>query len=145
MDEKVPVSFLNISKAIKEFPFPTTDLVIGIGSGGIVPASLVAHQLGVPLLIASVNYRDEKNQPKGEAPVFLSEFIVDFPNECHILLVDDVSVTGKTLELVRGMLKNYRTFTFVLKGKADLVLFPAIKSCVQWPWHANTKSMIYEG
>ncbi|WP_158856540.1 phosphoribosyltransferase [Lunatibacter salilacus] len=145
MDEKVPVSFVTISNAIKEFSFPQADLVIGIGSGGTVPASLVAHQLGVPLYIVSVNYRDERNQPKRESPVFLEDFTGSFPNGCSILLVDDVSVTGKTLELVKGTLKEYRVNTFVLKGKADMVLFPTINKCVHWPWHTNSKQLIYEG
>lgn len=145
MDEKIPVSFVTISNAIKEFSFPQADLVIGIGSGGTVPASLVAHQLGVPLYIVSVNYRDERNQPKRESPVFLEDFTESFPNGCSILLVDDVSVTGKTLELVKGTLRGYRVNTFVLKGKADMVLFPTINKCVHWPWHTNSKHLIYEG
>ena len=145
MDEKVPVSFVSISKAIFEFPFPQVDLVVGIGSGGTVPASLVAYQLGVPLVMASVNYRDENNQPKRESPVFLNEFGCSFPKGSQILLVDDVVVTGKTMELVKSMLWEYDVHTFVLKGKADAVLFPDIKTCVQWPWHTSSKSMIYEG
>lgn len=145
MDEKVPVSFVTVSNAIKEFSFPQADLVIGIGSGGTVPASLVAHQLGVPLYIVLVNYRDEKNHPIRESPVFLKEFSESFPNGCSILLVDDVSVTGKTLELVKQTLEKYRVNTVVLKGKADIVLFPTINKCVHWPWHTNSKPMIYEG
>ncbi|MEM8970289.1 MAG: hypothetical protein AAGE93_27990, partial [Bacteroidota bacterium] len=58
----------------------------------------------------------------------------------HILLVDDVSVTGKTLKTVKAELAEYRVTTFVLKGKADLVVFPDIGTCVDWPW----KSINYE-
>lgn len=145
MEEKVRIPFEIISNAIKEFPFPEADLVIGIGSGGIVPASLVAHQLGIPLYIVAVNYRDETNQPRRESPVFLEDFTTEFPIGCKILLVDDVSVTGKTLELVRGMLTDFHVDTFVLKGKANNVLFPTVNKCVYWPWHTNSKPLIYEG
>lgn len=144
MDDKITVSFVDISKSINEFPFPPTDVVVGIGSGGTVPASLVAHQLGVPLMITSVNYRDDSNKPRRESPIFLKSFTASFPAGCRILLVDDVAVTGKTLELVKGSLKDYRVKTFVLKGKADFVLFPDIKTCVHWPWHVSTKLLIYE-
>lgn len=144
MDEKVPVSFISVSKAIKDFIFPSVDVVIGIGSGGIVPSSLVAHQLGTPLYIVSVNYRDERNQPKRESPIFLDDFTASFPVGCSILLVDDVSVTGKTLELVKKRLKDYKVHTFVLKGKAEMVLFPTINTCVQWPWKVSNNPLVYE-
>ena len=54
--------------------------------------------------------------------------------ESHILLVDDVSVSGVTLSLALSLLKDFEVFTFVLKGQADYVLFPEIKECVNWPW-----------
>jgi len=50
------------------------------------------------------------------------------------LLVDDVSVTGKTLKCAVENLQDYTVYTFVLKGKADYVLFPEINTCVEWPW-----------
>ncbi|WP_339925630.1 phosphoribosyltransferase family protein [uncultured Cyclobacterium sp.] len=144
MDTKVPVSFVKISKALSRFPFPPTDIVVGIGRGGIVPASLVAHQLNLPLFIASINYRDDSNQPNRESPEFLALFPATFPEGSRILLVDDVAVSGMTLELLKKTLMDYPVKTFVLKGKADHVLFPDIKTCVHWPWHAAAKPLIYE-
>jgi hypoxanthine phosphoribosyltransferase len=49
-------------------------------------------------------------------------------------VVDDVSVTGQTLELAKKKLRSSTVKTFVLRGKADHVLFPKIKECVKWPW-----------
>ena len=144
MDTKVPVSFVKISKALARFTFPPADIVIGIGRGGIVPASLVAHQLDLPLFIASVNYRDDRNQPIRESPEFLDVFPASFPKGSRILLVDDVAVTGKTLALLKKTLKDYPVNTFVLKGKADFVLFPDIKTCVHWPWNPAPKTLTYE-
>ena len=52
----------------------------------------------------------------------------------RILLVDDVSVSGQTLQAARELLMDYEVTTFVLKSKADLVAFPEIGECVVWPW-----------
>lgn len=133
MRDKLDVSFREISDALKNYPLPQVDLIIGIARGGIVPASLLAHQLSLDLVLAEMNYRDDENQPRFEEPKFLK--ILDLGQfKGRILIVDDVSVTGKTLNLLRDALKNWDTTTFVLKGKADHVLFPHFDSCVNWPW-----------
>lgn len=136
MEQKTNISFQTISHAIRTFPLPAADLVIGIGRGGIVPASLVAHQLQCDLKIVNVNHRDDDNHPLHEMPVFLHDFKPDFGNNIRILLIDDVSVTGKTLAVVKSKLKDFNVKTLVLKGKADLVVFPEVKTCVNWPWKA---------
>lgn len=141
--DKEAVSFVRISSAIKGFDFPKVDLVVGIGSGGTVPAGLVAFLLGIPLHVVSVNYRDNNNKPVRDNPVFLDPFALNVPEGSSILLVDDVAVTGKTMDLVREALQNYTIHTFVLKGKADFVLFPDIRTCVLWPWHTHSNSMLY--
>lgn len=134
MLDKVSLSFSSISQAMHSFTFPETDLIIGIGRGGIVPASLVAHQLQCALQIIHVNYRNDENQPVRVQPEFLHAFSPALDKNTKILLVDDVSVTGKTLEIVKEKLSGHQVNTFVMKGKADYVLFPDIASCVNWPW-----------
>ncbi len=130
----VPLSFIKISERLKQMVLPQVDLVIGIGTGGIVPASLVAFQLGCELQIITLNFRDEKNNPQHKSPVVLS-----LPEELdlngkQVLLVDDVSVSGKTLDAALQQLNGQNIKTLTLKGKADFVLFPEIKECVKWPW-----------
>ena len=79
------------------------------------------------------NYRDDSNQvrylrPRLRCKTSLPEGVD------HALLVDDVSVSGKTLDAARGHLNGVRVTTLVLKGAADIVLFPEIANCVAWPW-----------
>lgn len=136
MQDKLDLSFVEISNALKNYPLPQVDLIIGIGRGGIVPASMLAHQLSVDLAIAAINYRDDNNQPKFDAPRFLQSLDMG-KYKGRILIIDDVSVTGKTLNLLREKLKGWETETFVLKGKADHVLFPHISTCVNWPWNTT--------
>ena len=130
----VPISFTEISNRLRALSLPDTDLVIGIGSGGIVAASLVAFHLGCELQIITLNYRDETNTPRYENPVILNIPPMPSLKDKRILLVDDVSVSGKTLQEALLHFQGLSVKTLVLKGKAEYVLFPEIKDCVHWPW-----------
>ena len=129
----VPLSFREISERLKKVDLPETDLVIGIGSGGIVPAGIVAFHLNAELSVMVLNYRDEKNNPRYQEPKVLEKPRENLEGK-RILLVDDVSVTGKTMNKALEQLKGLNVKTLAMKGKADYVLFPEIKDCVKWPW-----------
>lgn len=129
----IPLSFKEITTRLKAIDFPEIDLVIGIGTGGVPAAAMVAYHLDAELLVMTLNYRDEQNNPRFETPKVLS--IPDWELEGKaILLVDDVSVSGKTMNAALKMLDGYNVKTCAMKGKADFVLFPEIKDCVKWPW-----------
>jgi hypoxanthine phosphoribosyltransferase len=129
----IPLSFVEISERLKQTELPKTDVVIGIGTGGIVPASIVAFHLKADLQVITLNYRDEKNNPRYETPVVIQKSLGDLVGK-RILLVDDVSVSGKTMNAALQQLEGLNVKTFALKGKADFVLFPEIRDCVKWPW-----------
>ena len=134
MGHKTSLSFTTVSEALRAFSLPQTDCVIGIGRGGVVPASLIAHQLGCDLHIVQVNYRDDDNRPTYQHPRWIQDTVPDFRPDTRVLLVDDVSVSGQTLATVSARLKDFTVTTLVLKGKADLVVFPDLATCVHWPW-----------
>jgi uncharacterized protein len=127
------LDFADISKALWQIPLPNVDCVVGIASGGIVPASLLAHQLRLPLYLLTINYRAPDNTPQRLVPELLQP-VPRLPDNARILLVDDVSVSGKTLQLAKELLPGYQIVTFALKGNADIVVFPEISECVAWPW-----------
>ncbi len=129
----VPLSFKQISERLKQMNLPEVDLVIGIGSGGIPPATFVAFYLDADLQVMTLNYRDEKNVPRYESPKVLNKPDWNLEGK-RILLVDDVSVSGKTMNAALEQLKGHNVKTLAMKGKADFVLFPEIKDCVKWPW-----------
>ena len=131
--DKVNLDFTTISRALKAFPLPEVDHVVGIATGGIVPASLIAHQINRPLSLIEINYRARDNSPRYPRPVLLSYQPLPVGGQ-RILLVDEVSVSGKTMKFAQSFLKDHEVITFVLKGRADYVLFPEIASCVNWPW-----------
>ena len=133
MNDKINLDFAQISAALHQVAIQDIDCVVGIAEGGILPASLLAHQLRLPLYLLKINYRASDNSPQREAPVLLKN-IPELPLNTRILLVDDVSVSGQTLNLARKLLAQYTITTFTLKGQADHVLFPEIQTCVNWPW-----------
>ncbi len=129
----VPLSFKEITERLKTIDFPTVDIVIGIGTGGVPAATMVAYHLNAELKVITLNYRDEENNPKYKDPVVLSVPTWELEGK-KILLVDDVSVSGKTMQAALELLTGYDVKTCAMKGKADFVLFPEVKDCVKWPW-----------
>ena len=141
----IDLSFEDISNKLREFSFPDPDLVVGIAKGGVVPASLIAHQLQCPLQLITIHYRDLHNAPFYESPQLIQDFNEGKPVGQHVLLVDDVSVSGQTMDLAKSLLEGNVITTFTLKGKADLVLYPEITSCINWPWKSPLKITSHEG
>lgn len=129
----VTLSFKDITSRLKSINLPDFDVVIGIGSGGIPAATMLAYHLGTELYVMGMNYRDENNAPIHDKPQLLYKPEWDLDGK-KILLVDDVSVSGKTMEAAKSQLEGYTVTTLAMKGVADYVLFPEIKDCVKWPW-----------
>ena len=136
MSDKLSLDFQTISRAMKTMALPEVDLVVGVATGGSVPACLIAHQIERPLRLMHINFRAQDNTPRHSKPMLISWQPLQ-EDSLRILLVDEVSVTGQTLEFARTLLDKHQVLTFVLKGKADYVLFPNVDSCVNWPWKMN--------
>jgi xanthine phosphoribosyltransferase len=133
---RLALSMEGIMDRLESFPFPEVDLVVGITSGAKYPAKKIADLLNLPLRYIHINFRMPDNTPKYPNPQLIK--LEDIPSQyTRILLVDDVSVTGKTLKCAVNNLQNFTVYTFVLKGKADYVLFPEINTCVDWPWKSE--------
>lgn len=123
-----------ITEAIRKASLPEIDLIVGIATGGTVPASLIAYRLKKDLIILPVNFRDPQNNPQHPHPTLTASMPDISKNIQHVLLVDDVSVSGKTMNYARNLLPELNITTLVLKGSADIVLFPEVDQCVKWPW-----------
>jgi xanthine phosphoribosyltransferase len=110
------------------------DGVIGIASGGVVPAALVAQRLGIEMKVIALNYRDEANAPRYEEPKLLSA-VPDLGAWKRLLLIDDVYVSGKSWNAARALLPGgIEVLPFVLKGKTDFALIRDVDGCVEWHW-----------
>jgi hypoxanthine phosphoribosyltransferase len=126
-----------ISRRLRAVDFPAVDAVVGIQTGGRIPATLLSFHLGLPLYMLPISFRDQDNNPRFDEPRVVGACDELPPAGCRVLLVDDVSVSGKTLARASELLPGHEITTFVLKGRGDLVLFPEIKPCVNWPWLAT--------
>jgi hypoxanthine phosphoribosyltransferase len=136
MTQNTPLSMAEIEKRLATFKFPEIDFVVGIASGGTFPAKMIAELLNKPRFTIEINYRSKDNIPLYEAPRLISMDQISLVPK-SILLVDDVSVSGQTIKIAKKYLTNHKIRTFVLKGKADFVLFPEINTCVSWPWNSQ--------
>ncbi|MDP3073559.1 MAG: phosphoribosyltransferase family protein [Opitutaceae bacterium] len=133
-----PIDFADITARLARWAFPAgIDGVVGIASGGVVPAALVAQRLGVGLKVIALNYRDEANEPRFAAPRLLSA-VPDLGAWRRVLLVDDVYVSGRSWHVARDLLpRATEVLPFVLKGKTDFALIRDIDGCVRWPWKTD--------
>ncbi len=79
--------------------------VIGITRGGLVPAAVVARELGIRVIdtVSVASYDYEK---QGEISVLkdISPQILAYGQGDGIVIIDDLVDTGKTAEVVRRML-----------------------------------------
>lgn len=130
-----PLAFQDIAARLAAWTFPRgIDGVVGIASGGVVPAALVAQRLGIGMKVIALNYRDEANEPRFAEPRVLSA-VPDLGAWRRVLLVDDVYVSGKSWQAARAALPaDVEVLPFVLKGKVEFALIRDVEGCVQWPW-----------
>lgn len=130
-----PLSFREISERLAAWEFPAgIDGVVGIASGGVVPAALVAQRLRLEMKVIALNYRDEANEPRFSEPKLLSA-VPKLGSWRRVLLVDDVYVSGKSWHAARALLPaEVEVLPFVLKGKSDFALIRDVDGCVAWPW-----------
>lgn len=132
--DKVRLSMGEITARMRTADYPTVDAVVGIQTGGRIPATLLSFHLGLPLFMLPINFRDENNDPRYDEPLVLAKVHRLPPAGARVLLVDDVAVSGATMNKARELLPDFPVTTFALKGRADIVLFPEVRQCVHWPW-----------
>jgi len=119
------LSFDKITKRIKAFNLPHFDLVVGIAEGGKVPAGIIAYKLEADLNIIKISFRDEANTPLYSDPVLIGH---KGNQNKKILIVDDVSVTGKTLEKASKLFPGNEVKTLTLKGRQTMSYFLKLRT-----------------
>jgi hypoxanthine phosphoribosyltransferase len=82
------------------------DYIVGLTRGGLIPAVMISHYLGVPLHTLNASLRDSKLGP--ESNLWMAEDAFGYADgSCHvnkrhnILIVDDINDQGTTLNWVK--------------------------------------------
>lgn len=126
-------SFEEIFEKLKAIEFAEQfDIVVAIARGGMIPGALVAQKLGVNFATIVINFRDDMHKPCRNTPELIQPIEFSYSGK-KILLVDDRSKTGATLQKAKELLAGAALVkTFAVNGKADYSLFDEL--CFKMPW-----------
>ncbi len=81
------------------------DLIIGLSRGGLIPAVMLSHYLGVPLLPISYSASDGAGDDKQQTNI---EILPSFDEGTQMLIVDDICDTGNTLKRLHQCYKKQK-------------------------------------
>jgi len=122
----------------------TVDAVIGIMRGGIVPARIIADYIGVRNLgIIEVMFYQRPGETRHK-PVIRQPLTLDISDK-NILIVDDVSDTGKSLQVALSAITLYgpsqiKTAALYIKPWTTFIPDYYGTSATKWivfPWEKN--------
>jgi hypoxanthine phosphoribosyltransferase/molybdopterin converting factor small subunit len=120
------------------------DTVIGIMRGGVIPARIIADYLGVRNMgIIEVMFYQRPGETRHK-PVIRQPLTLDISDK-NILIVDDVSDTGKSLQVALSAIALYgpsqiKTATLYIKPWTTFIPDYYAASATKWivfPWEKN--------
>jgi xanthine phosphoribosyltransferase len=121
-DKAFPVSWDQFHRDARALAWRLTGkefkAIVCITRGGLVPAAIVARELGVRLIetVCIASYHDYQNQGGLEVIKGVSQGVLDLGDEgANVLVVDDLVDTGKTAQMVRSMLPRSHIATVYAK------------------------------
>jgi len=131
-------TFHSLFYSLKEIKIPFDfDIIVGIARGGIIPSSILSFIYEKELFLLWLNLYGEGMPPERvhEKPKLMRPFEHDVSGK-KILIVDDLSRSGETIEFAKNILKDKGASeirSLVLVGKGDYFL-EEFKGCVKFPW-----------
>ena len=107
-------------------------MIVAITRGGLVPAAIVARELNIRVIeTISVKSYDHKHQTEAQVLKGLDPSVGD---GAGVLVIDDLVDTGKTLEIVRGLLPKAHYATVYAKPKGRPLVDTFITEVSQDTW-----------
>jgi xanthine phosphoribosyltransferase len=109
--------------------------VVGITRGGLVPAAVVARELGLRV-IETVSIASYDHDKQGEAEVLkvIAPDIIGSDEGADVVVVDDLVDTGSTLRLVRKMMPKAHYATVYAKPQGRPLVDTFITEVSQDTW-----------
>ncbi|MEM6460981.1 MAG: xanthine phosphoribosyltransferase [Pseudomonadota bacterium] len=109
--------------------------IVCITRGGLVPAAIVARELSIRLIetVCVASYHDYQNQGDMNILKEVNAELLESGGE-DVLIVDDLTDTGKTAEIVRSMLPRAHFATVYAKPKGRPMVDTYITEVSQDTW-----------
>jgi len=136
------ISFLANQVLAKDVKY---DFVVGIGRGGLVPATMMAYKLGVPVLCYAISTYNESDK-QGELVVHQQPDFSDASKAHNILIIDDICDTGDTFKYIKQLTKesiNIETHVALFSKRASIStpdMIGLVADDNEWivfPWEDN--------
>jgi xanthine phosphoribosyltransferase len=147
LDKAFPVSWDQFHRDARALAWRLSDAthfkaIVCITRGGLVPAAIVARELGLRLIetVCIASYHDYENQGGLEVIKGVSQSVLDLGDDgANVLVIDDLVDTGKTAQVVRSMLPKAHIATLYAKplGRPMVDTFVTEVSQDTWiffPW-----------
>ena len=123
--------------------------VVAITRGGLVPAAVVARELGIRVVesvcVASYDY-----DKQGEITILkkVSDAVIGTDKGAGVLIVDDLVDTGATAKVVREMMPRAHFATVYAKRAAQLdvdshIVMLSDNMWVFFPWDTDNGTLAY--
>ena len=141
-DKAFPVSWDQFHRDARVLAWRLSDAaqfkaIVCITRGGLVPAAIVARELGLRLIetVCIASYHDYANQGGLEVIKGLSPSVLDLGDEgASVLVIDDLVDTGKTAQMVRTMLPKAHIATLYAKPLGRPVVDTFVTEVSQDTW-----------
>ncbi|MEX3009251.1 xanthine phosphoribosyltransferase [Hoeflea sp. TYP-13] len=109
--------------------------IVCITRGGLVPAAIVSRELNIRLIetVCVASYHDYTSQGEMSVLKEVSSDLLESGGE-DVLIVDDLTDTGKTAEIVRSMLPKAHFATVYAKPKGRPMVDTFVTEVSQDTW-----------
>ncbi len=136
-DEAVSLS-LRLAGKVRASGY-SPDLIVAVSRGGLVPARIISDVLGVDDIIAIMIKYWGTARRRHERPLIYHGVEPSIVRERKVLIVDEVSDTGKTLEIAVDFVSmagplDVKTAVLHLKSTSSFVPDFYIEKLEDWVW-----------
>lgn len=109
--------------------------IVCITRGGLVPAAIISRELGIRVIetVSVASYHDYLNQSEMQILKDISPKLMENDGE-GVLIIDDLTDTGKTAAIVRAMLPKAHFATVYAKPKGRPLVDTFVTEVSQDTW-----------
>lgn len=112
--------------------------IVCITRGGLVPAAIICRELDIRMIetVCVASYHDYKNQSDLQVLKGVSQAVIDLEagDGSSVLVVDDLTDTGKTAQVVRDMLPKAHFATVYAKPAGRPLIDTFVTEVSQDTW-----------